>query len=771
PDLVIQPHSCNNGVEIWVLVLLTLSFASDIQARHVPNHMSSVCSNWGRGHFKTFDGDVYQFPGRCEYNLVHDCRDPYPKFSVNMKRTETEISYVVVIVNEVSFHLKKSVVTKGNMPVTLPYYNQGVQVREDSVYTRLRSKVGFTVMWNREDAVMVILDNEFANRTCGLCGDFNGVPIHNEFIYNGHQMSSIEFGNKHQVHNINDVCHPYEEEDEDKSPKALNVTDLCKEFQTTCNQMMLSDSWSSCIKLIDPEPYIQACVQDMCGCTNKSNDFCVCSTLSEFSRQCSHAGGQPPSWRTPKFCAKQCPVSMVYEESGSPCMDTCLFPDASLGCEHHNVDGCFCPKGTVFDDISKKGCVPQTDCQCKHGERIYNSGEVYQQEGKNCTCFEGRWICESFQVSATCAVEEGSHITTFDGNIYTFHGNCYYTLATVNLKNDTHPKFIILAELVPCADQEFDTCLKSLKIVLNSDTNNALMFTSDGAVKQGVQTLALPHYSGNISIVNVTSFHIFLQTNFGLRIQVQHVPVMQVYITLEQSYSATTRGLCGNYNNILCDDMKTPQGIVEGTATTFSNSWKASDTCKDSVERLIDPCSLKVDSEKYIKEWCGLLQSKNSTFAPCHSAVDPESYYKRCTYASCTCEKTKACLCAVFFSYARACATKRVFLKGWGENVCETYTKSCPASQTFFYSHRCQLTCRSLSSNKQSCTSDFLPVDGCSCAKGHYLNENGICVPKAKCSCYYNGDYIQPGESTKDKQCVCSHGAVHCHSQVFTRRY
>ncbi|XP_068580289.1 mucin-2-like [Cebidichthys violaceus] len=753
---------------VW-LCFLALSVASviDVQARLVRNHVSSICSTWGREHFKTFDGDVYQFPGMCEYNLVSDCHESYQEFSVHMKRKDKDgnptVSHVVVTINDLLFYLTKDMITVNDLPVKTPYYNGGVQLENNAVYIKLQSKVGITVMWNGDDAVMVELDADYVNRTCGLCGDFNGVSVHNEFIHNGRKISPIEFGNKQKVHRPNDDCEdPFEEEDESLEA----VLDSCKEFQTTCNQMLHSEPWSSCTKLINPEPYIQACVQDMCGCANSTNYFCVCSTLSEFSRQCSHAGGQPPNWRTPQFCAKQCPYNMIYEESGSPCMDTCALLDTSSLCEDHKIDGCFCPPGTVFDDISMRGCIAQSECQCKHN-KIYNSGEVYRQDREECTCVEGRWACKSLQTPATCAVEEGSHVTTFDGKTYIFHGDCYYTLAKVESKDHASPKFTILVQLVPCANQKFDTCIKSLKILLNNDRNNVLMFTSDGTVKQNMQTISLPYHSGDINIFHASSFHILLQTSYGLQIQIQHVPVMQVYVSLEQSYRAKTRGLCGNYNMVLSDDMKTPQGIVEGTAVMFSNSWKANLMCRDREERLEDPCSLSVENEWYAKHWCALLLSPDSNFAQCRSVVDPEMYYKRCTYASCNCEKSEDCLCAVFSSYARACASKGVFLTDWRENVCDKYTRSCPASQIFSYKHqRCQLTCRSLGTMQQSCISDFLPVDGCSCSEGLYLNENGICVPMAKCPCYHNDVYVKSGKSIsiKEEHCVCTNGMLHCHS-------
>lgn len=159
------------------------------------------------------------------------------------------------------------------------------------------------------------------------------------------KISPIEFGNNHKVHLPNDDCEdPYEEDEE--SAETETLLDSCKEFvsflfkihfgilskrsqilkklsstclffphqRTTCEQMLRSGSWSSCTSLIDPEAYIQACVQDMCGCTNTTDYFCICSTLSEFSRQCSHAGGQPPNWRTPQFCGKMFTfTSVIYE--------------------------------------------------------------------------------------------------------------------------------------------------------------------------------------------------------------------------------------------------------------------------------------------------------------------------------------------------------------------------------------------------------------------------------------------------------------------------
>ncbi|XP_067090253.1 mucin-2 [Osmerus mordax] len=750
----------------WCILALSVTGVIALKAKkgRSSNHVNSICSTWGRQHFKTFDGELYQFPGMCEYTLASHCHGSYQEFSVLMKRSEAggnpTVSYVGVSISNLDFHLTKNLIRVNGEVIDLPYYNAGVQLERNAIYTKLHSKVGITVMWNGDDAVMVELDSQYANRTCGLCGDFNGDSVYNEFIHNGRLISLVEFGNLQKVHRPNDDCEdPYENDDEPTDNTLLE--DKCTDFRVTCNQLLHSESWKSCGTLLDPEPYLQACVQDMCGCANTTDDFCICSTLAEFSRQCSHAGGSPPNWRTPQFCAKQCPYNMVYLEDGSPCMDTCTHSDTSSLCEEHKMDGCFCPAGTVFDNISKRGCITQDQCQCKH-DKVYNSGDVYKQDKEECVCHHGKWSCKSLPSPATCAVEEGSHVTTFDGKGFIFHGDCYYTLA----KESVVPKFTILVQLTPCVSYELDTCLKTVVVLLNNDRNNALVFTTNGKVKHNAE-INLPYSTADINIFQPSSFHIILQTSFGLQLQIQLVPIMQVYVTLDQMHKMKTRGLCGNYNMVLGDDMKSPQGIVEGTASSFGSSWKSNPTCPDRVERLDDPCALSVENEKYAEHWCSLLKSPESTFAKCHTSVDPEMYFKRCTYSSCNCEKSEDCLCAVFSSYARACAIKGVVLTGWRENVCDKYTTSCPISQTFSYQlQSCQLTCRSLSSERQGCTLDFQPVDGCSCPQGLYLDDKGVCVPMDKCPCYYDGVHVKPGKSinVRDEHCICTNGKLHCRS-------
>uniref|UniRef100_A0A8C0UEY0 Mucin 2, oligomeric mucus/gel-forming n=1 Tax=Cyanistes caeruleus TaxID=156563 RepID=A0A8C0UEY0_CYACU len=733
------------GLRVASLFLfwLALSSANEIKKGRTRSHGHYVCSTWGNNHFKTFDGDVYQFPGICEYNFVSDCREAYKEFSVHIQRAlnsngHPEIQYILMKIKDIMVYLKPNLVVVEGRIVKTPYYTSGVLIESNEIYTKIYAKLGMVLMWNQQDALMVELDNKFNNHTCGLCGDYNGIQIYNEFI-NGGVYNSITYGNMQKISKPNAKC---------EDPDETQALPSCNEHRDECQRLLTSPAFADCRLRLNLEMYIQACMQDKCACNGKEDSFCLCSTISEYSRQCSHAGGRPGEWRTQNFCPKSCPATMVYRESSSPCMDTCSHLEISSLCEEHYMDGCFCPEGTVYDDISEKGCIPVSQCHCKHGGKAYAPGESISKECEECTCNSGRWTCKDLPCPGTCSVEGGSHITTFDGKKYTFHGDCYYVLA----KDTANESYALLAELAPCGSTDKQTCLKNV-VLLVDNKKNVVVFRSDGSVLLNEMTVNVPHVSASFSVFKPSSSYLVVQTSFGLQMQIQLFQVMQLFVTVDQSVKGKLQGLCGNFNGMEGDDFRTTSGLIEATGSAFANTWKAQSTCTDQAEKLEDPCSLSIESANYAEHWCSLLRNPKGPFARCHLAIDPSEYYKKCKYDTCLCEDNEECLCAALSSYSRACAFKGIILGDWRKSVCSKYeVSSCPGNQVFLYNlTMCQQTCRSLADGEKYCLQDFAPVDGCGCPPNTYLDKHDNCVPISQCPCYYKGSYLEPGEYfTKD---------------------
>ncbi|KAF5914110.1 hypothetical protein HPG69_005632 [Diceros bicornis minor] len=633
--------------------------------------------------------------------------------------------------------------------VSTPHYSSGLLIEKNDAYTKVYSRAGLTLMWNREDSLTLELDSKFQNHTCGLCGDYNGLQTHSEFLSDGLPFSAVQFGNMQKINQPDVVC---DDPEEVAAPKS------CSEHRAACEELLTAAAFEGCLELVPLERYVQACMQDRCQCPKGAS--CTCSTLAEFSRQCSHAGGRPGNWRTGTLCPKSCPGNMVYLESGSPCMDTCSHLEVSSLCEEHPIDGCFCPEGTVYDDIKGSGCIPVNQCHCKLHGHLYKPGQQVTNNCEQCVCNAGRWACEDLPCPGTCALEGGSHITTFDGKRYTFHGDCYYVLT----KSDHNDSYALLGELAPCGSTDKQTCLKTV-VLLADKKRNVVAFKSDGSVLLNEQQVNLPHVTASFSIFQPSSYHLTVNTALGLRLQVQLEPVMQLFLTLDQAAQGSVQGLCGNFNGQEGDDYQTAGGLVEATGAGFANTWKAQSSCGDKQDWLDDPCSLNIESANYAEHWCSLLKNTETPFGRCHWAVDPAEYYKRCKYDTCNCENNEACLCAALSSYARACAAKGVTLWGWREQVCNREVDSCSNSQIFLYNlTTCQQTCRSLSEADTHCLQGFTPVDGCGCPDHTFLDEKGRCVPLAKCSCYHRGLYLEAGAVVlrQEERCVCRNGRLNC---------
>lgn len=55
-----------------------------------PSHNGRVCSTWGNFHFKNFDGDIFYFPGVCNYIFASNCKSAYEDFNIQIRRTMVE---------------------------------------------------------------------------------------------------------------------------------------------------------------------------------------------------------------------------------------------------------------------------------------------------------------------------------------------------------------------------------------------------------------------------------------------------------------------------------------------------------------------------------------------------------------------------------------------------------------------------------------------------------------------------------------------------------
>nr|XP_057931090.1 mucin-2-like [Doryrhamphus excisus] len=736
----------------WISLCFGLSAATSATVQAVTklpvftelkaSHDDQFCSTWGNYHFRTFDREFFQLRSNCNYLLASNCKSSYEDFNIQLQRQETggitAIKRVAMRLNGVVVELSSSSIMVNDKPVALPFSQVGISIERTFSYVKVEATMGVIVMWNEQDTLWVELDAKYKNQTCGLCGDFNGDQIEGEIEDVGEAWKADS---------------PTENCDENLSP----FPQTCSKTQRSiCETAVSGPAFLSCQDLIDRDAFVEACMKDLCNCNGSTP--CLCSTMSEYSRQCAHAGGEPQEWNAHLCAKKKCPLNMVYKECGSPCTNTCSNPQRSEVCEDHCIDGCFCPPGTLLDDIGDNGCLPADQCSCIHNGQPYKPGESYSRACQTCTCTQGEWRCSDKDCPGVCSMLGGSHISTYDDKTYTFHGDCSYVIT-----RQVNGTFVVLGEIVKCEKSDKSTCLNAVALVLSKST--VIVVEASGHVFVNKLTSQLPLFMDDITIFSPSTFYIVIHTVYGLHLEIQLTPIMQVYIKAGLSHRGKLHGLCGDFNNVEVDDFKTVCGMIEGTAATFANSWRAKGGCPDVTNTLGDPCLLSVDKEKYANHWCSLLTNTSGVFSKCHSEINPEEYVTSCIYDTCACENSEDCMCAAMSSYVHACAAAGISLTGWREVVCKKYTTTCPSNMVFDYDMTsCGRTCRSLSQSDLTCEVDFTPVDGCGCAEGTYLNEKGVCVAAAQCSCYVGDTVVRPKQTVRahGQICSCRSGKLIC---------
>ncbi|XP_038661960.1 mucin-6-like [Scyliorhinus canicula] len=711
-----------------------------------------TCYTWGSDHFQTFDNKIFAISTTCNYIFASDCSGD---FNIQLRRKSggTISRIIIQIVSTVIKVENGSITVNDEGPIILPYNGNQIQIHPSGEEIKLTVKhQGFDIViaWDNADFLMVALGDQHQNKTCGLCGDFNGIPDYNEFSVAGNIMDLRQFARNWQIDDPTEDCKV--EHQSYLAASYLVYEALCTGFLNMVAPLCQ----------ISRADYIKQCQWDLFQCAMQGDRSCACGTLSQYSRQCSRAQHPVNNWRNSTFCPMaDCPENQIYQECGSPCLSTCLNPQFT--CASYCKPGCFCPPGTVLDYItSKDKCIPRHQCPCVQNGKIYAPGDKKDSLCTTCTCVGAQWDCSDIQCPGTCSIEGGSFITTFDGRTYRFHGDCEYLL----VGSDKIPRHgTIEAVFERCGTAYTKTRLASL---IYAAYEMKIIFSMGGKIEVNNQLKKLPFRAANIRIYRRSSSYIQMDTDYGLEMLLKVTEVFQVFITVDVMFSGRTNGLCGNFNGDTTDDFKSSMKITENNPSNFVNSWRVTANCGLAHDEDMDPCSLSQVNEMFAEAHCAVLLKESSIFGQCHEVLDPIEFYENCRFVTCNYDESNDFMCASLASYVSACAKRGVFLLEW-RNTIDTCRMSCPHNQTFSYDSRaCNRTCMSLFDPNFECSSADLPVDGCNCPEQTYLDDAGKCVSVAECPCYLANAVIARANEKiilYGGICVCENGSLKCSGQ------
>ncbi|NXC72584.1 MUC2L protein, partial [Anhinga anhinga] len=354
------------------------------------------CTGWGDPHYVTFDGLYYSFQGNCTYVLVEEINKTVDNFGVYIDNYHCDTRDVVscprtLIVRHETQEVRIATVKPNTIPiqvtvnkqaVALPYKKFGLSIYESGINRVVEiPELKMNVTYNGLSFSIRMPYSLFGNNTHGQCGTCNNNTADDCMLPNGNIAENCETMADHWQ--VIDPSKPQCSPGLIPTKAPSIIPEGCKE-SAIC-KLLLGSVFQPCHKVVQPEKYYTACAFDSCAVPNSDLE---CASLQIYAATCADQS-VCIDWRshTNGVCPYKCPSDKEYRACGPIKEITCKSSQQNET-SAKQVEGCFCPNGTMLYDSGVDVCVKT--CGCVGVDKVPREfGEKFTVDCKDCICLEG----------------------------------------------------------------------------------------------------------------------------------------------------------------------------------------------------------------------------------------------------------------------------------------------------------------------------------------------------------------------------------------------
>lgn len=184
------------------------------------------------------------------------------------------------------------------LPISLK--NGKLQISQTGTFVALTTDFQLRVLYDWIHHLRVTITSAYQGHVCGLCGNYNGDSDDDFQTPSGSMvLSATALGESWALKNRNETCwHDCRGACRPCSPH------LAEKFarESSCVLIIAEDSFTPCHTKVNPKPFFESCVRDMCF--NEGQEQFLCDALKAYADACQREGAPIGDWRKLTRCCK-----------------------------------------------------------------------------------------------------------------------------------------------------------------------------------------------------------------------------------------------------------------------------------------------------------------------------------------------------------------------------------------------------------------------------------------------------------------------------------